>query len=181
MARIPYLNAEDLAEEHRRLLARPANLFRALVHSPEGFRNFSRLGGWIRTGSTLDARLRELAILQVGYATRSVYEYVHHIEIGRGVGVTDDDLRALAAESAGQPSGLGELERAVLRAARELTHGLRVSDETFSVLQKHLSHEHLVDLTLAIGFYCFVVRVLATLEIELEPGYEKLLDEFPLP
>ena len=46
------------------------------------------------------ARLRELAILQVGYVSRIAYEYAHHIEIGRGVGVSDEDLRALAIESA---------------------------------------------------------------------------------
>jgi alkylhydroperoxidase family enzyme len=63
MARLPYLNQEDLSEENKRLLQRPANLYRLLVHSPEAFRNFSRLGGWIRSGSTLDPRLREIAIL----------------------------------------------------------------------------------------------------------------------
>jgi alkylhydroperoxidase family enzyme len=181
MARVPYLNPEDLSEENRRLLARPANLFRALVHSPEGFRNFSRLGGWIRSGSTLDPRLRELAILQVGYLVRSEYEYTHHIEIGRSFGVTDDDLRALAVETAGQRSGLGELERAALRAAREMTQQLRASDESFAVLEKHLSREHLIDLVLTIAYYNLVVRVLATLEIDLEPPYRALLQEFPLP
>ena len=181
MARVPYLNAEDLAEESRQLLARPGNLFRALAHSPEALRNFLRLGGYIRTGSTLDGRLRELAILQVGYLTRSEYEYAHHIEIGRTFGVTDDDLRALALETAGQRSTLGELERAVLRAAREMTQQLAASDETFAALEKHLSREHLIDLVLSIAYYNLVIRVLATLQIDLEPPYRPLLQEFPLP
>ena len=68
-ARLPYLNADDVAEEDRDLLARNINLARELVHSPKALRNFSRLGMWIRRESTLDARLRELAILQVGYLT----------------------------------------------------------------------------------------------------------------
>jgi alkylhydroperoxidase family enzyme len=67
MARLPYLNQDDLCEEDNRPLQRPSNLFRLLVRSSEAVRNFSRLGGWIRRGSSLDARLREMAILQAGY------------------------------------------------------------------------------------------------------------------
>ena len=126
MARLPYLDAQDLAEEDRALLARPANLFRAYVHSPEAFRNFSRLGGYIRSRSTLDPRLRELAILQVGYLTRAEYEYTHHIQLGRDqFGVSDEDIRAIAAETSGEDSGLPDLDRAVLRLAREMTDELQ--------------------------------------------------------
>jgi hypothetical protein len=67
MARLPYLDRDDLAPEHRDLLARDINLNRALVHSPDAARAFGGLAHFIRHGSRLDARLRELAILQVGY------------------------------------------------------------------------------------------------------------------
>ena len=40
MARLPYLNAADLAPENQDLLKRPINLFRAMVHSPNGARAF---------------------------------------------------------------------------------------------------------------------------------------------
>ena len=65
MARIPYLDAEDLAEDDRDLLKRPINLHRILVNSPGAARNFGHLGSYIRFGSKLDPRLREMAILQV--------------------------------------------------------------------------------------------------------------------
>ena len=181
MARIPYLNAEDLAEEHRRLLARPANLFRALVHSPDGLRTFSALGHFIRHTSRLDPRLREMAILQVGYLARSPYEYSHHIEIGRDFGVSDDDIRAIGDETAGRPTKLEPLAKAVLRAAREMTTELAISDQTFAKLRRDLDHERLTDLVLTIGFYNGVVRILATMQIDVEDGYHKYLDEFPLP
>src|SRR5688572_27218857 len=99
MARVPYLDSSDVAPEYRDLLARNINLYRAMVHSPDGARAFSALGQFIRFKSRLDARLREMAILQVGYVTRSVYEYTHHIKIGRDFGVSDDDIRAIAAET----------------------------------------------------------------------------------
>jgi alkylhydroperoxidase family enzyme len=180
MARLPYLDQEDLAEKDRGLLQRPANLFRLLVHSPEAFRNFSRLGGWIRNGSTLDPRLREMAILQVGYVTGTAYEWAHHIHIGRDFGVSDDDLRAIALETAGLASSLPRLDALVLRAAREMTSGARVSDEVFADLAARLSAEHIIDLLMTIAYYNLVVRLIHSLDVEIEPEYAGLLQEFPL-
>ena len=79
---------------------------------------------YIRHKSKLDPRLRELAILQVGYLANSPYEYSHHVKIGREFGVSDDDIRAIGEETAGRPSKLDPLAKAVLRAAREMTQDL---------------------------------------------------------
>ena len=146
MARLSYLDKEDLAEDDHDLLARNINLFRALVHSPKAARAIGRLGAFIRGRSRIDARLRELAILQVGYSTNSEYEFSHHIEIGRGFGVSDDDIRAIAEETAGLATDLEPAAKAVLRAAREMTHALAVSEETFDALRQELDDECLVDL-----------------------------------
>ncbi|MBT3369314.1 MAG: carboxymuconolactone decarboxylase family protein [Rhodospirillaceae bacterium] len=181
MARIPYLDVDDLAEDDKELLKRPINLHRALVNSPGAARNFGHVGSYIRFGSKLDPRLRELAILQVGYLARSDYEYSHHIKIGRDFGVSDDDIRDMITETEGRNSGLPALDRAVLRAAREMTEEMKISDITFAKLESHLSSELLVDLTMVIAFYNAVVRMLGTLEIDVEDSYASFLDEFPLP
>lgn len=181
MARIPYLSKSDLKPEDQELLAREINLNRALVNSPAGARAFSRLGGFIRNTSKLDPRLREMAILQVGYLTRSRYEYSHHIKIGRDFGVSDDDIRAITSETEGRGSGLDSLARAVLRAAREMTTDLKVSGKTFAELQDGLDNECLTDLVITIAFYCGVVRLLESLQIDVEDEYLHYLDEFPLP
>jgi alkylhydroperoxidase family enzyme len=181
MARLPYLDRRDLKPEHQDLLTRNINLYRGLVHSPDGLRAFSALGHFIRHTSRLDPRLREMAILQVGYLARSPYEYSHHVEIGRDFGVSDDDIRAIGDETAGRPTKLEPVAKAVLRAAREMTTDLAISDATFTALRRELDHERLTDLVLTIGFYNGVVRILATLQIDVEDGYHKYLDEFPLP
>jgi alkylhydroperoxidase family enzyme len=181
MARLPYLDQSDLAPEHQDLLKRNINLVRALAHSPNGTRAFSGLATFIRHKSRLDPRLREMAILQVGYLARSPYEYSHHVEIGRHFGVSDDDIRAITDETEGRPTRLEPLAKAVLRAAREMTVGLAVSDATFAELRQGLDNECLTDLVIAIAFYNAVVRVLATIEIDVEEAYLKYLDEFPLP
>ncbi len=181
MARLPYLDRSDLTPENQDLLDRPINLFRALVHSPDGARGWSTVGRYIRFGSRLDTRLREMAILQVGYVTRSAYEYSHHVKIGLDFGVSKDDIRAIAAETAGRPSGLDPLAKTVLKAAREMTTELAISDATFAGLREKLDTERLTDLVLTIAFYNAVVRILATMQIDVEDEYLPYLEQFPLP
>ncbi|WP_198375077.1 carboxymuconolactone decarboxylase family protein [Neoroseomonas rubea] len=181
MARVPDMTVELLKPEDRDLLKRNIALHRALTNSPGGARAFSGLGQYIRYGSKLDPRLRELAILQVGWLARSPYEWSHHVKIGFDFGVSEDDIRALIAETEGRGSTLEPLAKLVLLAAREAYAGPGVSAATYATLAAQLDHELMVDLVLVIAFYCAVVRVLASLDIQVEPDYQPYLDRFPLP
>jgi alkylhydroperoxidase family enzyme len=181
MARVPYLEVSDLAPEDQDLLKRPISLFKALVNSPKAARAFSGLGGYIRHGSKLNPRLRELAILQVGWLARSPYEWSHHVKLGHDFGVSDADVQALIDDTAGKPTTLDALSKLVLKAAREMTADGAMAGPTFAALQGELGNELVVDLTLTIGFYNAVVRVLATLQIDVEPEYMPYLEKFPLP
>ena len=181
MARVPYLQPSDLAPEDQDLLKRPIALARALVNSPNAARAFSAVGQFIRYGSTLDARLRELAILQVGWLARSPYEWSHHVKIGHDFRVSDDDIRAMIDDTEGRPTDLDALTKTVLLGAREMTTAGGMTEATFATLQSILGNEQVVDLTLTIGFYNAVVRVLATLQIDVEEEYAPYLQQFPLP
>ena len=180
MARLPYLNPEDLAEADRPLLKRMISLYRCVVHSPGALRAFSGLGQYIRFQAKIDPRLRELAILQVGWLAKSAYEWSHHVKIGYDFGVSDADIEGMIADTAGKPSGLDALTLLVLKGAREIYAG-GMSAETFAALQAHLTSEQMVDLTVTAAFYCAVVRTLATLAIDVEPDYQKYLDKYPFP
>jgi alkylhydroperoxidase family enzyme len=181
MARLPYLEPDQVAEQYRDMLKRNTNLHKLLVNSPEMARAFSGLGGYIRNRSKLDPRLRELAILQVGWLEKSEYEFTHHVKIGKEFGVTDADIEGLMAETAGKPSKLEPLVKAVLRGAREMVRDLAMSEATFAEIKEELSNEHMVDLVLTIAFYCAVVRVLATMQIDNEPYYKEVLQQYPIP
>jgi len=170
MARVPYADIKD-----------SINIRRALANSPAAAKKNSDLAMYIRHESKLDARLRELAILQVGYSARCAYEYAHHIEIGREFGVADDEILAIADDTAGKPTKLDPVAKLVLKAAREMTHGTGMSDATWAGLKQHLSDEHMVDLVLAIAFYNATVRILDSLKVDVEPEYQHYLQEFPLP
>src|SRR5262250_2359306 len=118
MARLPYLEADQVAPEYRDMLKRNINLYKLLVNSPDMARAFNGVGGYIRHKSKLDPRLRELAILQVGWMTQTEYEFTHHVKIGREFGVTDADIQGVIDETAGKASSLEPLVRVVLRGAR---------------------------------------------------------------
>lgn len=181
MARLPYLERSDLLPEHQDLLARNLNLYRVMAHSPRAARSLNTLARFIRDGSRLDPRLRELAILQVSYLTRSAWVFAHHVRIGREVGIVDDEIRAIARETDGRPTGLDLLARAVLRAAREMTLDLGVGDDTFATLHSALNNEHLTDLVMTIAYYNGLVRLLAAMQVDVEEEYLPYLDQFPLP
>ena len=181
MARLPYLDKSDLLPEHQDLLARNLNLYRVLAHSPRAARSLNTLARFIRDGSRLDPRLRELAILQVSYLARSAWGYSHHVRIGRELGLSNDEIRAVAEETQGRPTSLDPLAKAVLRAAREMTVDLAVSEETFAALRQGLDAERLTDLVVTISFYNGLVRLLETMRVDVEEDYLPYLEEFPLP
>ncbi len=57
-----------------------------------------------------------------------------------------------------------------------------MTEATFSFSSIHAwGNELVVDLTMTIRLYCAVVRVLATLQIDVEPDYMPYLDRWPLP
>ena len=181
MARLPYIDKHDLPPQYRDAPFSDANITRVLCNSPNVAMQSGGVARYIRSGNRLDPRLRELAIIQVGYSTRNAYEYAHHVQIGLAHGVSEADVRALADETAGYASPLEPLAKAVLCAAREMTHDLAVTDATFAELRRHLDNECLVELLFAIANYNAVVRLLASLKVDLEDDYQTYLQRFPLP
>ncbi|HKK29082.1 MAG TPA: carboxymuconolactone decarboxylase family protein, partial [Alphaproteobacteria bacterium] len=67
------------------------------------------------------------------------------------------------------------------RAAREMAENVEMPEPLFRELQAALGDEQIVDLVVTIATYCAVVRILASLAIEVEPEYQPYLDMFPLP
>lgn len=181
MARLPYLRRSDLPPEHQDVLTRDIAINQVLANSPGAARVFGDLGMFIRHRSRLDPRLRQLAIMQIGWSARSPYEWSHHVQIGRDAGVTGDDIANLAIEAAGVESSIDPLARLVLRGAREMWEGPGMSAGTFAALRDRLDNECLTDLVVTVAYYCGVVRILATLDVEVEPEWQPYLVEFPLP
>ncbi len=179
MAILPYLDAKDVPEKYRPLLARGTNTERMVMHSLEGGRTYLSFGDWIRSKSRLDHRLREMVILQVGYLLKNEYVVSHHIKISRGFGVADADLRAIMDETAGLDARLRPSEAAALRATREMVQDRRLSKQTTTDILMHFTPELLVELVLIAGFYSFADLFLGTLCVDVEDSFKPYLAEMP--
>lgn len=176
MARVRLNETADVAEDHRWIFERmekrggTLNIFRALSHSPEAMRRFMKFGSYFLDEGKLDPKLRELAILRAGLLCRSPYEFSQHVSFGRRVGLSDSQIRGIAAPSVAlfEPR-----EMAVLSYAGELTSEARVSDAAYAAVAAFLNEEEIVELTLVIGFYNMVSRTLNALQVNVDAPAQK--------
>jgi len=178
-SRLPYLSPADFGEEDRDLIRSPINLQRGLANNPAAMRLFAPIGQWMRWKMPLDARLREMAILQVAYLLRNAYEFTHHLKIMAEFGVTAADVQAIIDETNGRKSDLAALDRAVLEAARTLTADLEISDACWAKLHERLGKERTMEVVLTVGYYNHLARVISAFQFDVEPDYAKLLPPYP--
>jgi len=173
MARVGLLNKDQVGAEVREMFQEIENkgfpilnLYRVMAHCPRLGRTFLRLGNMILFKGTLPPNLRELAILLVGHLNQAKYEWTQHIAIALKAGVSREQIDALPDWE--NSRSFNEQERAFLRYTDEVTKDIRVKDETFATLRSFLNEEGVVELTLTIGYYAMVCRILEALQVELE-------------
>src|SRR5215218_484515 len=115
MARIQPIDPEQAPDDVRQALDNlpPLNIFRTLAHAETAFRPFLRFGGAILGRMSLNPAVRELAILTVAKEAEAEYEWVQHVAIAKHLGVTDEQIAALAeADSASSERADERIRRA---------------------------------------------------------------------
>lgn len=178
MARIPYVDpppfdADDpaglraLYAEMTAARGAVLDLYRALANAPAALRAYFVLSRHVRDESSLDPRLRELAILATAHALDVEYERYHHVRAARRAGVPDRQLAAFPAWRDAEAL-FDPLERAVLAYADEVARTRTVSEVTFATLRDSLSLAQLVDLVLTVAFYHLCAAIILPLGIEPE-------------
>ena len=174
MARLAYLDREDLPELERHIFddllkqrGSIGNIFRIVANSPLLLRRMLYFSDGLRNRTTLDPRLRELAIMTVGRLTDCEYEYTHHKALAQRVGVSPEQVEKLADWETSP--AFNEHERAVIRYATEMTEQVQIADTTFDALRAFLNEEQIVELSLNAAFYNMVVRFLIATQVDLEP------------
>ena len=146
--------------------ARVLNLYRILAHTPNVLRNFLRLGNSLLARTELSPKLRELAILRIARLAGSEYEWTQHYPIALEVGVSHEQTEAISHWS--DSTKFSDKERAVLQYTDEVAQDVEVKDETFRALQQHLSIQSIVELTLSIGYWGMVARLLVPLQVDID-------------
>lgn len=132
------------------------------------------LQSYFMAKAALPARLREIAILRIGWHCSSGYEFSQHTKLGRRAGLDEDEIGLLATPGAG--TGWQPLERTVIECVDEVHARHDVSDSTWSALARHLGEAEIIELLALIGRYWTVSVVANALRIQLEPGATVLPD-----
>jgi len=175
MPRIPYVEKEaatgelkklyDGFEEQFRVRGIP-NVVKALANSPGLATRVFPLANYFMTQSSLDPRLRELAVLILMKRLDCEYGFVRHIEIAERVGLSRAQIDAVGSYST-SPLFTDD-DKLILRYAEELTTKARVDDTLFSQVEKLIGRQNILELTAATAFWNMMARNLNALQVGLE-------------
>ena len=156
--------------------AKVINLFKALANSPSAIMlNTIRLGSAILGQTSLSPKLRELTILRVAKITGSEYEWKQHEAIARQVGLSDEQIKAIADWK--KSDKFSDEERTVLQYVDEVAQKVNASEQSFNALKKFFNDQTIVELTATIGYYSMLARVLVPLQVEVDASYVSNLNE----
>jgi 4-carboxymuconolactone decarboxylase len=179
MARLPYVKAEEAAEPVRDALeAMPAKvgIVHLVAHAETCIRPFLRLGQAILTSLELDDGLRELAILRAAKLTDVEYEWVQHEQLAQLFGVPAEKIDAVRHDKVTGPP-FTELEERVLAFTTAVVLDGDADDETFAALASEISPREIVELTLSIGYYLMLGRVMNVTRVDPEPAAEVQVED----
>lgn len=146
------------------------SIFQVLLNHPQLARALNDLLATMLWHGTLDARLRELLIMRIGWLTECDYEWTQHWRVASRLGVTTDDL--LAVRDWQRYDGFGPTERAVLAATDDVVRDGAISAESWAACERELCSDKtvLIELVTAIGAWRMVASILHSLKVPLEDG-----------
>src|SRR5215471_13699535 len=124
------------------------NVYKLLLHSPAIAEIWLELINAARWKTDLDGRLREIAIIRIGYLNRCSYVIKQHVPL------------LSAAE------GLSQEECDALAFADASTREVDVPEIVFEALRPHFSERQIVELTVLVGAYNMHTRMCQALAID---------------
>jgi len=172
MARIPYLNLDQMPEKTRKMLDRsprpPLNIQLVLAHAEDSIRHYARFGNSLLTQAKLNPRFREIAILRVATLCNCEYEWTQHIPFGKNAGLTGEQMDAV--KKGGDSKLLTERDIAVIRYTDEVVKKVKASDEAFAGIQSFLDPREIAELTLSICYWEMVAKCIESLGVDMQPS-----------
>ena len=149
----------------RVLRSEPANIFRVLGRHPGLFRAWLRYSSKLMPRGTLPRRDAELVILRVAWRTEAAYEWHQHVLLGARSGLGAAEIERAASEDL---TGWGPRESMLVRATDELLASSRLSDETWTAVQRELDVKGQVELCMLVGQYQGLGTALGGLGVQIE-------------
>ncbi len=176
MARLHLPSAEEMTPEQRSVhdevvsgvRGRLVGPLRAVIHSPDLARRWSRLGEYLRFSTCLPKKLNELAIIVTGRRWNSQLEFLIHAEAAIAAGLDPACVEAIRVGKA--PAFADEAEAEVYEFARLLQQTGNVDEPVHAAVTKRWGARGVVELTGVIGYYTMVSMTLNAHEIPIPEG-----------
>jgi 4-carboxymuconolactone decarboxylase len=143
------------------------NIYRLMLHTPEVAAAWFELNSALRFKTRLDGKTRELAILLVAMLNGVDYVFrAHASSYALQEGLSVDQIQAFADWRASEHFDIRQ--RALLAYVEAMTRDVTVGDEIYDALRQHYSDREIVELTVLIGAYNMLTRVLQALRVDPE-------------
>lgn len=153
--------------EERRNPQDAGTLLSTLVRHPKLTRAYLKFSTYLLYGSTLPPRIREQVILRVAHRRGCTYEWLHHVEMGKEIGLSDADI-----EAAQTGHSKDAFDSALMSAVDELDEKTNISDRTWAVLGERLDEQQRMDLVFTTGNYIALAMALNTFGVEVEDDHD---------
>jgi alkylhydroperoxidase family enzyme len=171
MARVPYVDAADVPDDHEALLEsslqnRPLNVYRSIGNNPAvlaGMRSFLR-SLWNDSG--LSDRERELVILATAAEIGSRYEWHQHVTIARDVGIDDAVIAGIGTDDT---AALDRDERTLVEYVRAVVEE-SVDAVTHESIASLYDDDEVVGIAATAQGYAALGGLIRAFDLELEPG-----------
>lgn len=156
-------------------MAKVFNVTATLANYPMLSQNWNHFAMHVMGTNSLSPRIREIAIIRIGYLCESDYELSQHAWIGEMSGLTKNEVQRVTEGSSAE--GWTDLESLIIKAVDELKENNIVSDETWHSLEDNgLSKNQLMDLVFTVGQYNLVSWALNSFGVQLDEGLPSYLD-----
>jgi 4-carboxymuconolactone decarboxylase len=142
--------------------------FQILIRSPEICEHAAKLGEHLRWGTSLPARLSELAIITTARFWRAQYEWHAHAPLAEQAGVPKEAVEAIRR---GDPPHFAQADEGlVYRVCEELFRTRRLADASFREAVDTLGEAGLVEIIAIIGYYTLIANALNVFQVALPAG-----------
>jgi AhpD family alkylhydroperoxidase len=165
MPRLPLADPATLGPDALAVYeAARVDAIRVMAHAADSVAPWVTMVGGIRNSPDLDPIVRELVILRAAAAAGSDYEFVQHQAIALDIGVTQEQIDAVAG---GRP--VEGPEGRLVSLVDDLHHGRSPGDERYAEVLAEYSPRALVEAILVSGVYTTVARVIEAAALPQEP------------
>jgi AhpD family alkylhydroperoxidase len=154
-----------------------SQIYRLMLHSPAAAMAWYEQNSSLRWETKLDGFLRELVIVRVAVVTGCEYVKRVHVNVyAEEEGFTPAQVAAVADttirwddDASPAAAAFDAKSRVALAYIDAMTRTVAVPDAVFNALRPHFDERQIVELTMLVGAYNMLTRVLTALDADLEP------------